>query len=121
MWFFSAEDEVALKKSAVVNWYLKEIESEIDSEMELMNKKAMIDKVIHRLVHCVRKYFVQCDKFMFFECLSLKTCFNKLCFCLYQDYILIELTQSGLKGSAESTESQEDVTLVVNPNYTFDD
>lgn len=45
-------------------------------------------------------------------------------FYLYQDYILIELTPSGLKGSAESseTESQEkDVTLVVNPNYTFDD
>lgn len=55
VWFFSAEDEGALKKSAVVNWYLKEIESDIDSEMELMNKKAMIDKVIHRLVHCVRK------------------------------------------------------------------
>lgn len=54
-WFLSAEDEAALKKSEVVNWYLKEIESEIDSEMELMNKKAMIDKVIHRLVHCVRK------------------------------------------------------------------
>lgn len=53
-------------------------------------------------------------------------CFNKKCirFCVHQDYILIELTQSGLKGSAESsgTESQEeDVTLVVNPNYTFDD
>ncbi|XP_042581511.1 DNA replication licensing factor MCM6 [Cyprinus carpio] len=87
-----AEDETALKKSEVVNWYLKEIESEIDSEMELINKKAMIEKVIYRLVH--------------------------------YDYILIELTQSGLKGSAESsgTESQEeDVTLVVNPNYTFDD
>ncbi|XP_016127064.1 zygotic DNA replication licensing factor mcm6-B-like [Sinocyclocheilus grahami] len=87
-----AEDETALKKSEVVNWYLKEIESEIDSEMELMNKKTMLEKIIYRLVHC--------------------------------DYILIELTQSGLKGSAESrgTESQEeDVTLVVNPNYTFDD
>merc|ERR1719391_1324829 len=46
-----AEEEEDLKKSAVVNWYLKEIESEIDSEEELVNKKALIEKVIHRLVH----------------------------------------------------------------------
>ncbi|KAF4080249.1 hypothetical protein AMELA_G00168360 [Ameiurus melas] len=86
------EEEEALKKSAVVNWYLKEIESEIDSEMELISKKAMIEKVIHRLVH--------------------------------YDYILIELSQSGLKGSAESSaaeKQEDDVTLVVNPNYTLDD
>ncbi|XP_026230988.1 DNA replication licensing factor MCM6 [Anabas testudineus] len=46
-----AEEEEELKKSAVVNWYLKEIESEIESEEELVNKKGLIDKVIHRLVH----------------------------------------------------------------------
>ena len=41
-----------------------------------------------------------------------------------QDYILIELSQSGLKGSSEPsvTETQEDeVVLVVNPNYTLED
>uniref|UniRef100_A0A8C5NFX5 DNA replication licensing factor MCM6 n=1 Tax=Gouania willdenowi TaxID=441366 RepID=A0A8C5NFX5_GOUWI len=46
-----SEDEEELKKTAVVNWYLKEIESEIDSEEELVNKKGLIEKVIHRLVH----------------------------------------------------------------------
>ncbi|XP_013864441.1 DNA replication licensing factor MCM6 [Austrofundulus limnaeus] len=46
-----AEEEEELKKAAVVNWYLKEIESEIDSEEELINKKGLIEKVIHRLVH----------------------------------------------------------------------
>lgn len=46
-----AEEEEDLKKSAVVNWYLKEIESEIDSEEELINRKGLIEKVIHRLVH----------------------------------------------------------------------
>ncbi|XP_054452060.1 DNA replication licensing factor MCM6 [Anoplopoma fimbria] len=46
-----AEEEEALKKSAVVNWYLKEIESEIDSEEELVNRKGLIEKVLHRLVH----------------------------------------------------------------------
>lgn len=49
----AAEEEDELKKSTVVNWYLKEIESEIDSEEELVNKKGLIEKVIHRLVHYV--------------------------------------------------------------------
>lgn len=49
----AAEEEEDLKKSAVVNWYLKEIESEIDSEEELINRKGLIEKVIHRLVHYV--------------------------------------------------------------------
>uniref|UniRef100_A0A6Q2ZI63 DNA replication licensing factor MCM6 n=1 Tax=Esox lucius TaxID=8010 RepID=A0A6Q2ZI63_ESOLU len=80
-----AEEE--LKKNAVINWYLKEIESEIDSEEELINKKSLIEKVLHRLVH--------------------------------YDHILIELSPGGLKGS--ETESQEEVVLVVNPNYTLED
>lgn len=49
----AVEEEEELKKSAVVNWYLKEIESEIDSEEELVNKKGLIEKVLHRLVHYV--------------------------------------------------------------------
>ena len=32
--FVAEEDESALKRSELVNWYLKEIESEIDSEEE---------------------------------------------------------------------------------------
>lgn len=51
---FAAEEEEELKKSSLVNWYLKEIESEIDSEEELVNKKGLIEKVLHRLVHYVR-------------------------------------------------------------------
>lgn len=46
-----AEEEEELKKSAVVNWYLKEIESEIDSEEDLISRKGLIEKVIHRLVN----------------------------------------------------------------------
>ncbi|XP_028283428.1 DNA replication licensing factor MCM6 [Parambassis ranga] len=82
------EEEEELKKSAVVNWYLKEIESEIDSEEELVNRKGLIEKVIHRLVH--------------------------------YDHILIELSQAGLKGS-ESASTEEEVVLVVNPNYILED
>ncbi|XP_075876778.1 DNA replication licensing factor MCM6 [Nelusetta ayraudi] len=46
-----AEKEEELKKSSLVNWYLQEIESEIDSEEALVSKKALIEKVLHRLVH----------------------------------------------------------------------
>ncbi|KAF6718416.1 DNA replication licensing factor MCM6 [Oryzias melastigma] len=84
-----AEEEEELKKNAVVNWYLKEIESEIDSEEELINKKGLIEKVIHRLVH--------------------------------YDHILIELSQAGLKGSESGSTEEEEVVLVVNPNYTLED
>uniref|UniRef100_A0A8D2J549 DNA replication licensing factor MCM6 n=1 Tax=Varanus komodoensis TaxID=61221 RepID=A0A8D2J549_VARKO len=45
------DDDSSLKKSEIINWYLKEIESEIDSEEELINKKKIIEKVIHRLTH----------------------------------------------------------------------
>uniref|UniRef100_A0A3P9KIY2 DNA replication licensing factor MCM6 n=1 Tax=Oryzias latipes TaxID=8090 RepID=A0A3P9KIY2_ORYLA len=84
-----AEEEEELKKNAVVNWYLKEIESEIDSEEELINRKGLIEKVIHRLVH--------------------------------YDHILIELSQAGLKGSESGSTEEEEVVLVVNPNYTLED
>nr|XP_060632026.1 DNA replication licensing factor MCM6 [Anolis sagrei ordinatus] len=45
------DDDASLKRSELINWYLKEIESEIDSEEELINKKKIIEKVIHRLTH----------------------------------------------------------------------
>ncbi|KAM9304825.1 DNA replication licensing factor MCM6 [Gastrophryne carolinensis] len=86
------EDESTQKKSELINWYLKEIESEIDSEEELVNRKQVIEKVIHRLVH--------------------------------YDQILIELSQSGLRGSGSSEQEDavaEDPYLVVNPNYLLED
>ncbi|XP_073503361.1 DNA replication licensing factor MCM6 [Phyllobates terribilis] len=85
------EDESSQKRSELINWYLKEIESEIDSEEELVNRKQIIEKVIHRLVH--------------------------------YDQILIELSQTGLKGSAEAEDAtkDEDPYLVVNPNYLLED
>ncbi|XP_053554227.1 DNA replication licensing factor MCM6 [Bombina bombina] len=45
------EEDSSQKKSGLINWYLKEIEAEIDSEEELINRKQIIEKVIHRLVH----------------------------------------------------------------------
>lgn len=51
--FVLVDEESSLKKSELINWYLKEMESEIDSEAELIAKKSLIERVIHRLVHYV--------------------------------------------------------------------
>lgn len=69
------EDESALKRSELVNWYLKEIESEIDSEEELINKKRIIEKVVHRLTHYVgiqgtARECLFFDGFVYFESLG---------------------------------------------------
>ncbi|CAG0901705.1 unnamed protein product [Darwinula stevensoni] len=40
-----------LKKSEVVNWYLEEIQEEIESEAELVQKKAIVEKVLDRLIY----------------------------------------------------------------------
>lgn len=112
--FCAAEEEEELKKSSLVNWYLQEIESEIDSEEALVGKKALIEKVLHRLVHYVS------------VCPAIATLWPKCGWkltgfvCFYQDHILIELSQAGLKGS-ESASTEEEPLLVVNPNYILED
>ena len=40
-----------------MNWYLEDIESEIDSEAELLERKTIVEKVIYRLIHHVCIYF----------------------------------------------------------------
>lgn len=47
------DEESSLKKSELINWYLKEMESEIDSEAELVAKKNLIERVLYRLIHYV--------------------------------------------------------------------
>lgn len=42
-----------MRKSQLVNWYLKEIESEIETEAELIRRKLLVEKVIERLIHHV--------------------------------------------------------------------
>jgi len=46
-------DEVGLKKSQVVEWYLNEIEQTIDTEAELIEKKQLVEKVLDRLINHV--------------------------------------------------------------------
>jgi hypothetical protein len=49
-------DDNGLHQSQLIQWYLEEIEGDIDSEAELLEKKTMVEKVINRLVHHVSKY-----------------------------------------------------------------
>lgn len=44
------EDDTGIRRSAVVNWYLKTIEKDIDTEEELAEKKIILDKVLDRLI-----------------------------------------------------------------------
>lgn len=46
-----SEDDCQLMKSDLVNWYLKEIESDIETETELILRKLLIEKIIYRLIH----------------------------------------------------------------------
>ncbi|XP_075684338.1 maternal DNA replication licensing factor mcm6-like [Rhinoderma darwinii] len=46
-----SKEDCHLNKSDLVNWYLKEIESDIETETELILRKRLIEKVIYRLIH----------------------------------------------------------------------
>lgn len=50
---FLEEGFEGVHKKELVNWYLKEMEGDIDTEAELMEKKEKVEKVIERLIHHV--------------------------------------------------------------------
>lgn len=39
-----------MQRSQLINWYLEEMEAEIESEEDLVQKKALVERVIDRLV-----------------------------------------------------------------------
>ncbi|KAL3249855.1 hypothetical protein MRX96_055790 [Rhipicephalus microplus] len=47
----ASEDEGGVRRMDLINWYLKEIESEIETEEELIQRKTIVEKVIERLVN----------------------------------------------------------------------
>lgn len=49
----SEDEDPGLRRSELVSWYLKEVEAEIETESELIEKKTVIEKVIYRLVNHV--------------------------------------------------------------------
>jgi len=50
----SAGEDSGMRHSHLVNWYLEDIENEIESEVELVERKTIVEKVIYRLIHHVR-------------------------------------------------------------------
>ncbi|XP_002733704.1 zygotic DNA replication licensing factor mcm6-B [Saccoglossus kowalevskii] len=47
----SGDDEGGVRRSALVEWYLKEMETDIETEEELLQEKVKVEKVIDRLAH----------------------------------------------------------------------
>lgn len=124
---FLVDEESSLKKSELINWYLKEMESEIDSEAELVAKKNLIERVLYRLIHYVSMHYYSLSLFyqssawqgvVYLNWSSVK------CLFLFKDHIIIELTKTGLKKISEDGDEpvlEEDPFLVVNPNYILED
>ena len=54
------ESSAGTRKSDLVGWYLGEIQEDIESEEELVEKKVMVEKIIDRLVNQdqVRIFFI---------------------------------------------------------------
>jgi len=48
------DEDSGMRRSQLINWYLEDIENEIDSEAELVERKTIVEKVIYRLIHHVR-------------------------------------------------------------------
>ena len=55
-----SSDEGGAKKSDMVNWYLKEVEGEIDTLEQLAEMKSIVEKVIDRLTHHVSAHITVC-------------------------------------------------------------
>ena len=50
VWVVLFTDESGVRRSDIVNQYLKDIESQIETEEELAEKKILVDKVLDRLI-----------------------------------------------------------------------
>ena len=104
------------RRTELVNWYLNEVESEIESEQELMERKTLVEKVIYRLVHHVSSYLWSRD-----QTRDPLMC-NIFAWLLFQDHVLIQLDHTaGLKQKGEEGLTRDDdPVLVVHPNYVID-
>jgi len=85
-----ATETTGLKRSAIINWYLSEFSEDIESEAELIEKKALCEKVLDRLTYHD------------------------------QVIIPLTRSGLKEKVSSQATEEEEDPFLVVHPNYVID-
>lgn len=94
----SERESGGVRKSELITWYLNEIESQIESEQQLIDQKALVEKIIHRLIN-YDNVIIKLDK------KGWKT-------------IGDENEESTVDGV---TENDEDPILVVHPNYVSAD
>lgn len=67
IFFYVLEDaKGGLKKSELVAWYLDQIQDQIDSEEELLERKNFIEKIIDRLTYHVCTKIVNLKLFKFY-------------------------------------------------------
>ena len=54
-------DDTGMRRSDLLNQYLKDIEDQIETEEDLTEKKTLVDKVLDRLINKVRMqpYIIQ--------------------------------------------------------------
>ena len=54
-------DDTGMRRSDLLNQYLKDIEDQIETEEDLAEKKTLVDKVLDRLINKVRTqpYIIQ--------------------------------------------------------------
>lgn len=46
-------EDGGLLRSGIINWYLEQIEDQINDESELLEKKSFIEKILDRLIYNV--------------------------------------------------------------------
>lgn len=91
---------------------MEQIVDQVDSEDELLERKALVEKVIERLMYHVSlffQYYVFDVRFFLF-------------FCYFsQDQVIIPLSGTGLRRPNEDSQDiDDDPLLVVHPNYVVD-
>lgn len=57
--------EKGVSRSEVVAWYLENVQDQIETEEELVERKALVEKVIDRLIYHVSKCFFLCVCYFF--------------------------------------------------------
>merc|ERR1712168_1008791 len=87
-------DNAGVRKSGLIDWYLREMESEIETENDLMEKKVLAEKVLYRLVHHDH-VIIQLDS--------------------------TGLTGKGKHATDDQLVREDDPILVVHPNYVIQD
>lgn len=83
--FFYVEDaKGGLKKSELVAWYLDQIQDQIDSEEELLERKNFIEKIIDRLTYhvCIKIVNLKLFEFYFFWYFNSQFFFSFLLNCI---------------------------------------